>query len=541
MKAVSEQTLQKLQRLGGQSFWNRVFGDTEQQVALLREIGGSDEVAAIPEIAWLVVEASGPIWRAAIEAVHRLVGTLSPLDLAALDHQIREVGSYDREVGRRWRNLRPSGLSRFASSEFAVSLLGLASFHNNGHVREGAVEKLSLEDSGQELPFLIIRLNDWVVQVREIAANAVNARLRPRYAGHFLRNLRLILRLQGGGRTNRALLDSVCALLRRAECKDVLEAGMKSSDRALRRASFQLAAESEQSTRTAIIRAALSDPDPVARAWAVRRFLPEVPSEELASLTTSLLADRFMPVRRDALWELSTHCPDSAMEHLKRALLDSHVGMREIAGHFLAKHADFDIRRFYVGALERGETRTMAAAIRGLGETGRPEDATLVSSFLDAPTPRFRRAATYAVGKLDAERFLSRLTEMLADETPGVSREALRALLPKARQQSLEQYRKLFANDKRVFVRRNVMALMLRFGKWEKLPPLLFACVDEDHGLVAFAQNALRAWFRNYNSSFAEPTRADLETIQDALARTQNNLPKGAAAEIRACLKIYSK
>jgi hypothetical protein len=75
----------------------------------------------------------------------------------------------------------------------------------------------------------------------------------------------------------------------------------------------------------------------------------------------------------------------------------------------------------------------------------------------------------------------------------------------------------------------------------EKLPPLLLACADEDKRLAGFAQNALRAWSRNYNSSFSESTRIDFERIQDALRRAEKRIPHGAAAEIRACLNIYFK
>ena len=540
MKTISPETREKIGRLlHGSGFWNRMFANTEEQVELLHDIGFSGESAAIPEIAWLLVDASGPVWRAAAEAVHRLLATLAPLDLAALDQRIREVGSYDREVDRRWRKLRPSDLSRFASSEFAVSLLGLASFHSSGYAREAAVEELSALDSGQELPFLLIRLNDWVIPVREAAAKAVNARLRPEYAQHFLRNLRLVLRLKSCGRANRALVDIICGLLRRAECQAVLQAGMKSSDRALRRASFQLAAGAESSARVVIIKTALTDTDPVARAWAARQFLPELPAEELSTVVVPMLADRFMPVRRDALWALATKCPDFAGEPLKRALLDSHVGMREVARHFLAADRHLDIRQFYLDAVQRREARLLAAAIRGLGETGRPEDASVVSEFLSAPKPSLRRAATYAIGKLDAEHFVPQLMQRLADETPGVSREALKAMLPKARQHSLDEYWELFANDKRVFVRRNALVLMLRFGKWEKLAPLLLACADEDKRLAEFATKALHDWSFHYNSSFAEPTRQDFENIESALQKVETKLRRGMAAEVRACLKIY--
>jgi len=540
MKSVSKETREKIDRLfRGGSFWSRVLASSEEQVELLHEIGFSGEAGAIPEIACLLVDASDPVFRAAGEAAHRLLQTLAPVELAGLDQRIRMIGASDRGLDHGWRKLRSSGLRRFGSIEFAASLFGLASFHNDGYVREAAVNGLSALDDGQELPFLLIRLNDWVTPVREAAAQAVSARLRPEYAAHFLRNLRLVLRLQACGRTNRALVDSVCELLRKPECREVLQSGMKSGDRSLRWASFQLAAGAEQSVRSIIVKAALTDTDSVARAWAVRRFLPEVAATELPSVAIPMLSDRFMPVRRDALWALATKCPALATEALKRGLLDRHVGIREVARHFLSADAGFDVHHFYLEAMEAGDASTLGAVIRGLGETGKAEDAARVVPFLEAPKPQVRRAAVYAVGKLNAEPFGAKLIRLLADETPGVSREALKALTPKARHQSLEELWRLFTLEQRVFVRRNVLMLILYFGKWQKLPPILLACADKDVRLAGLAQAALRDWLRNYNRSFAEPTRTDFEKIQDALKQAEDRLPHRAALEIRACLKDY--
>ena len=113
--------------------------------------------------------------------------------------------------------------------------------------------------------------------------------------------------------------------------KDVLLAGTTSKDKAVRRISFQSAAEAEPSTRAAIIRAAMTEPDAVARSWAVRHFLPDVLPDELPDVVEPMLTDRFMPVRRDALWYAATKRPDIAEQPLRAALLDNHVSMRETA------------------------------------------------------------------------------------------------------------------------------------------------------------------------------------------------------------------
>jgi HEAT repeat protein len=476
------------------------------------------------------------------EEIHQIISELSPLDLATLDQRVRDswVG-YNYYNLQNWQKLRPSDVRRLAQSKFATSLVGLASFHFSGYVREAAVAELAAQHDGKELPFLIIRLNDWVSQVRDAAARAVLARIEPMYAVHLLANISLVLRLRICGRVEKKFVDDICDLLKRAECRDVLQAGTKSKDKTVRRISFQLAAEAEPSSRTAIIRAVMTEPDAVARSWAVRHFLPDVSPDELPSVVEPMFKDRFMPVRRDALWFAATKRPDIAKQPLRDALLDNHISMRETARQFLGVAEVKSARDFYADTFGGGSDKQRFAAICGLGETGTAADVPLVAAFLVSPLTKIRRAAVYAIGRLDLEGQRQNLVGVLSDTKPSVSREALKALQSKARYILLADLENLFANGVEYHVRRNALTLILHTDKWKKIPTLLKACADNDVRIVEQAAKALRAWSSNYNSSFAEPTREEFQKISVALSQFEPYLPHGFAVELRACLKIYSK
>ena len=475
------------------------------------------------------------------EEIHQIVSELPPLDLATLDQRVRGWSAYGYYNVHNWQSLRPSDVSRLAQSKFATSLVGLASFHHSGYVREAAVAALATQRTGKELPFLLIRLNDWVSQVRDSAARAVRERIELTQAIHLLGNISLVLRLRACGRVDKQFVDDVCGLLKHPDCKDVLQTGMASKYKTIRRISFQLAAEADPSTRSSIIRAVMTDPDAVARSWAMRHFLPDVTPDELPSVIEPMLNDRYMPVRRDALWAVATKRPDLAAEPLRRALLDGHISMRETARQFLSVAGVTDARDFYVEAVERGADRQRFAAICGLGESGKAADVSLLSTALAASLPRFRRAAVYAMGKLDVEGCLTRLTAFLSDAKASVSREALKALLPKARQIPLDELEQLLTGSANFHVRRNSLTLILHTEKWRKLPAMVAACADEDAKIAGLAARALGDWFVNYNRSFAEPTRADFERIQSVLSKFESKLPHGAAKELRDCLKVYFK
>lgn len=475
------------------------------------------------------------------EEIHQIISELPPQELVALDQRARGWSSYSYYSLHNWQSLRPSDVSRLARSQFATSLLGLASFHHSGYVREAAVHELAKQRTGKELPFLLIRLNDWVPEVRTVAEGAIRVRIVPEYAVHLLATISLVLRLRACGRVEKQFVDDICGLLKSPECREILQAGMGSTDRTIRRISFQLAAEADPSTRTAIFRAVLTDPDAVARSWAVRHFLPEVTAEELPAIIEPLLNDRFMPVRRDALWAVATKRPEMAATPLRRALLDCHVSMRETARQFLALAGIADVRAFYINAIAHSADKQRFAAICGLGEIGVASDAFLLSAYWDSPMTRLRRAAVFAVGRLDAEGNKDTLVGALSDPKPSVSREALKALLAKARQIPLDQLEQLVSGGASFHTRRNALALVLHASKWHKLPALLSACADPDAKLAGMAVRALRDWFSTYNHSFSEPTNIDFERIESVLPNVESKLPQGAANELRGCLKSYFK
>jgi hypothetical protein len=110
----------------------------------------------------------------------------------------------------------------------------MASFHQSGYVREAAINKLDQITSGTELSFLILRLNDWVSNVRDAAYGAIGSRLKPEYALHFFSNLTLVSRLQDAGRADhQALIQAINELFQGDECRSALLESLTSDDRSI--------------------------------------------------------------------------------------------------------------------------------------------------------------------------------------------------------------------------------------------------------------------------------------------------------------------
>ena len=143
------------------SFWE---SSPKHKVTTLALICQTRDPAAIPDIVPLLLS--------------ELTRVLGPAELPWLDQVMREHSPYRWSYPSAWAELKPGQLKclkRFGTE--SVLALGMASLHFSGNVRDEALRKLSDVQDGTELPFLLMRLNDWVQEVRHTAHLLVRERL----------------------------------------------------------------------------------------------------------------------------------------------------------------------------------------------------------------------------------------------------------------------------------------------------------------------------------------------------------------------------
>ena len=194
-------------------------------------------------------------------------------ELASIDEASRQYSPPRGAVAHwRWLDVRELDWCLPADGEQRVPLLGLASFHADGHVRERALDQLMTVRSGEELPFFLLRLNDWVDPVQRKAFRAVQDRITPEYAAHFARWLALLERLRLARRNQlTGILNWALNLLVTPAGLPALEAQYEAQGRPTRRAALRLAVERlSGDERWRAIECALRDTDVGIRLWAAR-------------------------------------------------------------------------------------------------------------------------------------------------------------------------------------------------------------------------------------------------------------------------------
>ena len=185
--------------------------DEKGEIGYLKRIGELREPAAVPALVGILYNGTEAARELAAETIEQIVRVCDSVTLAQLDGAVRDLSEW------RFPSLTRDGVLQV--SRGLIGPLGMISFGSSGYTREAAVVLLAGDHSGMELPFLIIRLKDWVREVRGAAERAVVERIRPNYAEHFVRCLPLISILRGRKRSDHGgIFEVIEELLRGERC-----------------------------------------------------------------------------------------------------------------------------------------------------------------------------------------------------------------------------------------------------------------------------------------------------------------------------------
>lgn len=507
---------------------------------ILGKIEKDHDLTAIPEaFCWLLTSEDHALRLRTALSIAKLVRLPPITRLLKLDLLFRKRTSL--EWDHDWKREDPENLLMPSLSEPEKAIiLGLASFHPNGYFREKAVRALSRMTSGAELPYLVIRLNDWVPGIWERSKTAVLQRLNPQNARAIIDALPLIFRLRGRSRhDHHDLVDTAITALSEPEARPELELGLRSKDGSIRRCCLQLVIEAGFFDNSTIIDHLIKEPVPTNRSFILRQISSGLTPEEFRPYRSALLRDRSAPVRLTALRLLHQFNPADSIAELELAVSDEDPAVREAARFLLNEiDANYDFPRIYREIL-RDPSVPYRGAISGLGETGQADDTKYIMPILKVDKVRWVRSGLRAIAKLDFPSSKDALITFLADPRTGIAKEARRLLYGRINVNDAELIHRDYFENKPDVRRQQAAFLFCGLDKWDAPKYLLEISADRSKPLAEFGLSALSKWLSRYNCSFTTPTRAQLEAIQNAWKAHGSAIPEDTRRLIEFILKDY--
>lgn len=297
----------------------------------------------------------------------------------------------------------------------------LLTLHSSGYVREAAVVELAARSDPRELPFLLLRTNDWVPAVAQRARLAVEARVVPGWACAWTLALPIVDHLRGVGRNDlRSLAAAIDALV--AADDEALREGLDSASSRTRRLSVRLVSSMSGERAVRLLMHAAQGRDPAVSSQAVFRLSSMLDEDALRSAAERWRRSPIADVRRRGLETLCARWPDTSGPALRDALLDRNGTVRAIARFELKKRGE-DVRRVLRETLDGVRGRAAVPTIVGLADCEVPEDADAIAPFARDRNAATRLAALRALARLAPERHAAVFLAARSDPSRRVARE----------------------------------------------------------------------------------------------------------------------
>ncbi len=498
---------------------------------VLHRIGQHGDPAALPWLFDLIHSSTEKIRSAAEQAVEPLLCKLDAQQIIELEQYIRAS----------WTRFYSDDHSYRAKTEPGARL---STLHSSGWIREKAVTALTRSGDPGALAFVLLRSNDWVVQVRRAADQWFSAHIATVPTHQLVVCLPILAALteRSYGRDSNIVSTQLARLTLPTAAPMLLEWLPRSNART-RRLLFSLLALSGALQDADTQSVMMNHPDPIFGILLLKH-LRQQSAEMPKELLDQAMSAKSATLRRYALYCLSEDQISQLTPLFSQAIFDSAQGVRSFAQyHFLKQFTSEELQSRYAGVLQEKHVRNVrfAACILGYHEAGGRWPVSQYMELAQHSSMQVRVAVLRTFAATHFEDALPWLKVAFASyDGSSLAKVAMAVFRKQPQAWTLTEIRYLLGQEHATPVRMRAFALLCRRGKWEQLPVLFELLLDSSGVFEQPVLSRLSAWLNRFNQVQTQPTRSQLEQALAALDRAGDRMGSRLDAEFRALLRTAS-
>ena len=465
------------------------------------------EINNIPWVYTYLTSQDPSIVRYAATTLANYVDTMDPKYLIKFDEQFRSCTSVEWSIN--WSLVDISQMESIIGDEKTfLWMMRLGTFSPNGYYREKCIKRLH-SDSGSYI-FILLRLRDWVFEVREAAKEACCDISSLNF--HELVNcLSALEKVKRSERVDVFYLRELEARISEriaAIAPGFEKANLKCYDVATRRVLYRILLENKRLAKDEVKVILNSENQAQCLYFIMSLYI------EKYDLTAEEL-DEFMDHKSASVQvraiEQKYKLIGNSWPGLENKLLSPSAPVRELTRFILKKHGDLDCRKFYMEHLGSSDKK---ACIAGLGETGLSEDAELLLPFLEDPDASVVKVTLHALAGTGGERSSDVFWKYLQDDRQNVAMQAFREITRLNIRYGAKQIYELFQNTDSELLKIKLIYRLSHEAYWERVPYVLMLLSDGDETIRETAGLALR---RNHTSVYSGTTEENARFITEIL------------------------
>jgi HEAT repeat protein len=380
-----------------------------------------------------------------------------------------------------------------------VELLAISSLNGSGYIREKAVKKLSQVDSPRAIQFLIYRLADWVLPVRQTALEGIDNYKTTNYIDSLIENLPIFKWLQKVERTDLSgIYQDIVEFIASTNRAYVIDSFKKYPDKL--RILLAKHISSSLSDNPQELKLFLTDKHFLIRNLSIQHF-DKLGRAEIEQL----LIDKSANVRLQTLYCLKDQ--NNFETIVKNFSADNSATIRHFA-RFTLKQSNIDFARFYNDNLQTN--CKVIGSLSGLAETeGKPYLET-VKSYLGDKKVRVKKTAFLALCKLDEESAYEFAFSNIDSQYLGLRNVIIEFLSHLPRQEVLTKARFIYEKGN-YDLKKSILKLFNKVGGWAAIPDLMIGTIDENENIRQMAFDYLQIWRARTVRLFSTPKQGEID------------------------------
>lgn len=431
------------------------------------------------------------------------------------------------------------------SSEWQLEKLITKSQDYSGYRRESAVMELCNFAHIDSFRALLVRINDWVPQVRAVAKTSFMSLLKPENIKLIIGVLPEIYHLTSCRRVKASsIIKAVEDFLKSEENINGLQEGVLHERVLVALRCTRILIKYKLLEVDNIIERTQKSKHNIIRLKGAELFKRLKPIE-LPYFLAIAIQDRFMPIRRRAAQILLGEKSKNNILVAERLLLDQHQDIRILAIEYM-NNTEFSLNEFYFEELASENTGKLRCALWAIGELKLYEKMEAARLQLNNEHPSVRRQALATLYQLEYSKLKDVLLEKIVDDSLMVRKTATSILCNVVYMFDVEDFINLtkFNVDERMFV--SIIRACRKLSKWDRIELLLYLAEKEEMRQKFYLKHLiqeLNKWVIDFNRSGIQPTQIKLALIRDRFMETRLFLFKNGLENISSLLihvfKLY--
>jgi hypothetical protein len=482
--------------------------ETTKYDTYMRELLDDLSFEQIPRVFQLITSTNQSISNKAIDKICNTTGFNNFSKLIQLDKNFRMTSSLTWGV-----NYKLVSLSKYAPDNLKddnmLKLVGLTSFHPSGYYREQALIYMNKNKNPFFLPYIILRINDWVPVIRKIAIEEIYSNIEKISPLELLKNIPLINHICKFTRhDNKEILDKIYGKIAENSTQEDFIKIINEPNEKIRIAVMKFMASNNKISEPIIDYVIENEHVPMIRLF-IYQFLQRNGWKFGSEKTIKYLQmEKYYNCIIILLEQLISMETIDIHPILLSYITDKSLKVRNFVRSYLDPK---EYRSIYLKNIK--ELNNLKYSIIGLSECGVQEDTLIIEHFLKSNEESLINAALIGISNIKESISYDEIKDYLFNGCESTSNLSTRIIKKYINDADVIDLVNRMENEYPEYLYNNIINLISCSSKWNRIYYFIKFLEHKNINVRRKSDLGIKSWMDNYNRSYTLPSKHQISRL----------------------------